>query len=522
MSSGHGIGGTHGAHSTHGTGDTPAAGDPAEPLAAGGQPQVPAQEAADVVGHMTPEQFRAYGYATIDWIATYLATLEDRPVRSTVEPGDVRAALPPRPPATGEPFAAVLADLDELIAPALTHWQHPSFFAFFPANSSGPAILGELLSAGLGVQGMLWETSPAVTELEQHVLDWVVELLGLPAAWRSSTTGGGVIQDSASSATLCALLAARHRVTGGASRTQGVDRPLVVYGSTQAHSSVEKAVRIAGHGSDQFRAIPVDARFALRPDALAAQIAEDQAAGLTPCMVVASVGTTSSLAVDPVAEIAPIAAAAGAWLHVDAAMLGVAAVAPELRWINAGLAQADSYATNPHKWLLTNFDCTTFFVADAEPLVDALSILPAYLRSDASASGGASDLRDWQIPLGRRFRALKLWMVLRWYGAEGLAAYVRGHVALAARFAERVEADERLELAAPVEANLVCFAHRAGNEATAALQRALRDRGVLYLTATELDDRLVLRLAVGATSTTARHVDAAWAELSDTLASVKG
>ncbi len=471
---------------------------------------------------MTPEELRRHGHAVVDWIADYLATLEQRPVRSQVTPGQVRAALPPSPPRRGEPFEAVLADLDETIVPGLTHWQHPSFFAYFPANSSGPSILGELLSAGLGVQGMLWETSPAATELETLVLDWLAELLDLPATFRSDGAGGGVIQDSASSATLCALLAARHRVTGGAATTAGIDRPLTVYASAQAHSSVEKAVRIAGHGTARLRHVDVDDAYALRPDALAEVIGADLADGATPCLVVATVGSTSSLAVDPVGEIAEVAHAAGAWLHVDAAMLGCAAVAPELRWVGAGLEHADSYCTNPHKWLLTNFDCDAFYVADRAPLVEALSIMPAYLRSSASEQGGAIDYRDWQIPLGRRFRALKLWMVLRWYGAEGLAAYVRGHVAHAAWFAEQVTAHPAFELVAPVHANLVCFRHLDGDERNARLADRLNDGGALYLTTTRLDGRLVLRLGVGATQTERRHVEAAWGAIAAAAAEEAG
>ena len=467
----------------------------------------------DAPRHMTSEELRRHGHEVVDWIADYLATLEQRPVRSQVAPGEVRAALPSSPPRRGEPFAAVLDDLDATIVPGLTHWQHPSFFAYFPANSSGPSILGELLSAGLGVQGMLWETSPAATELETLVLDWLAELLDLPATFRSDGAGGGVIQDSASSATLCALLAARHRVTGGAATSAGVDRPLTVYASTQVHSSLEKAVRIAGHGTASLRLVDVDDEHALRPDALAEAIGADLADGATPCLVVATVGSTSSLAVDPVAEIAEVAHAAGAWLHVDAAMLGCAAVAPELRWVGAGLEHADSYCTNPHKWLLTNFDCDAFYVADRAPLVEALSVMPAYLRSAASERGGAIDYRDWQIPLGRRFRALKLWMVLRWYGAEGLAAYVRGHVAHAAWFAEQVRAHPAFEVVAPVRANLVCFRHVDGDERNAGLAERLNDSGELYLTTTRLDGRLVLRLGVGATQTERRHVEAAWAAI---------
>jgi aromatic-L-amino-acid/L-tryptophan decarboxylase len=349
---------------------------------------------------VTPEEFRRHGRQVIDLIADYMEDIESRPVLSQVEPGWVRAQLPAHPPEQPEPFSDLLADVERIVLPGLTHWQHPSFFAYFPANASGPSILGELLSAGLGVQGMLWATSPAATELETHVLDWLRELLDLPERFASDGAGGGVIADSASSAVLCALLAARERATGGDSNHRGVDRPMTVYASAHAHSSVEKAVRIAGLGSSQLRLIDVDAAQALRPAALEARIVDDLAAGATPVMVVATVGTTSSAAIDPVAAIAEICRSHGIWLHVDAAYAGPAAVCPELRGMHEGVAQADSYACNPHKWLLTNFDCTAFYVADRAALVGALSVLPEYLRNAATESGAVIDYRDWQIPLG--------------------------------------------------------------------------------------------------------------------------
>ncbi len=313
---------------------------------------------------MTPEEFRLRGHAVIDWLADYQERIESLPVLSRSKPGELRAALPEEPPQTGEDFEAVMRDLDELILPGITHWQSPNFFAYFPANASGPSILGELLSAGLGVQGMLWATSPACTELETHVLDWLVGMLGLPARFRSDGHGGGVIQDTASSAVLCALLAARERATGFLSDSKGCDGTLVAYASTQTHSSVEKAVRIAGLGSDNLRLIETDEDFSMRPDLLASRISADRKAGLVPCFVCATVGTTSSLAVDPVAEIGRICSDEKIWLHVDAAMAGTAALCPELRWINDGVELADSYCFNPHKWMFTNFDCDCFYVAD--------------------------------------------------------------------------------------------------------------------------------------------------------------
>ena len=364
---------------------------------------------------MSPEQFREYGHAAVDWIADYQQRVESLPVLSQVEPGFVRAELPADPPEHGEPFEAVFRDLDEVLLPGITHWQHPSFFAYFPANTSGPAILGDLLASGLGVQGMLWATSPAATELETHLLDWLAALLGLPDRFLSSVAGGGVIQHTASDGAVVALLAALHRASDGRTERDGVaGGHYTVYASTQTHSSVEKACRVAGLGADALRKIEVDATtLAARPEHLRALIARDVADGITPVLVVASVGATGTGALDPVRELATIAREHGAWLHVDAAWAGVAAVAPELRWLNDGVELADSYCTNPHKWLLTNFDCDAFWVADRAALIGALSILPEYLRNSATESGAVIDDRDWHVPLGRRFRALKLWAVIR-------------------------------------------------------------------------------------------------------------
>ncbi|MFS8584296.1 MAG: pyridoxal-dependent decarboxylase [Acidimicrobiia bacterium] len=463
--------------------------------------------------HMTPDEFRRWGRAVVDWVADYWATVERHRVVPDVEPGEVRSWLPPAPPEAPEPFEEVLADLDRVVLPGTTHWQHPGFHAYFPANTSGPGVLADIVSGGLATQGMLWQTGPALTEVEAHVLDWLVDLLGLPERFRSTGAGGGVIQDSASSATLCALVAARERALA---RGAALDR-LVVYSSEHAHSSLEKGARVAGLRPENVRLLDVDDTFALRPDALEAAIEADTAAGLVPCLVMATIGTTSSLAVDPLPAVGPIAARAGAWFHVDGAMAGSAAVCPEHRDQQAGLEHADSYVFNPHKWLFTTFDCSCLFVADRAPLVEALSILPEYLRNAASESGRVVDYRDWQIPLGRRFRALKLWFVLRWYGAEGLRHHVREHVRLAGELAGRIERDPRLELAAPARLNLVCFRHVDGDEATQRLHEALNATGRVYLTHTRLAGRYVVRAAIGAWTTEQRHVDALW-ELIDELA----
>jgi aromatic-L-amino-acid decarboxylase len=460
--------------------------------------------------HMTPDEFRARGRDVIDWIADYMEHVEEYPVMSTVKPGDIKAKLPDHPPRQRDPFDAVLADLDEIVLPGITHWQSPNFFGYFPANASGPAILGDLVSSGLGVQGMLWATSPAATEVETRMMDWLVEMLGLPDRFSSSGTGGGVIQDSASSATLAALLAAREKATEGASNKHGVDGTIVVYTSTQAHSSVEKAVKIAGIGSERLRLIDVDDTFAMRPDALEAAIRADLDAGLLPAFVSATVGTTSSTAIDPLPAIGEICARHGVWLHVDAALAGTAALLPEMRWIHEGLDAADSYVFNPHKWMLTNFDCTAFFVADRAALIDALSILPEYLRNTASESGEVFDYRDWHVPLGRRFRALKLWFVIRHYGVEGLQSVVREHLRLAREFAAWVDQDPDFELAAPVPVNLVCFRHVGGDEVNEAIMHRLNTSGELFLTHTKLDGRFTLRLSIGQTRTEERHVRKAW------------
>jgi aromatic-L-amino-acid decarboxylase len=466
--------------------------------------------------HMTPDEFRRYGRAVVDWIADYYEQIETFPVLSQVEPGQIRAGLPPEPPMEGEAFEVMLADVADLILPGLTHWQSPNFFAFFPANASGPAMLGELLSAGLGVQGMLWATSPACTELETHVLDWVAGMLGLPSKFRSDGTGGGVIQDSASSASLCALLAARERATGYDSRERGTDGRLVAYATSQTHSSIEKAALISGIGRANLRAIGVDERFAMRPDLLADQIRRDRQNGLVPCFVCATVGTTSSQAIDPVPEIGRICREGGLWLHVDAAMAGTAAICPELRYLHGGLELADSYCFNPHKWMFTNLDCDCFYVADRAALIQTLSILPEYLRNAATEAGAVIDYRDWQIQLGRRFRALKLWFVIRHYGVEGLRYHVRRHIQLAQTFAGWVEEDPAFDLVAPVPLNLVCFRHVGGEVVNREIMDRLNRSGALYLTHTKLNGEFTLRFCVGQTHTQARHVEAAWRRIRET------
>jgi aromatic-L-amino-acid decarboxylase len=459
--------------------------------------------------HMTPEEFRRRGHEVIDWISHYLESVEQFPVLSRVKPGEVRAKLPPRAPERGEPFEEVMRDVERIILPGLTHWQSPNFFAYFPSNGSGPAILGDLLSTGLGVQGMLWATSPACTELETHVLDWLVEMLGLPRSFLSTSRGGGVIQDTASSAALCALVAARQRAAGRGADGPGLGDKLTVYTSTQAHSATEKAVKIAGIPRANLRLIDVDKDFAMVPGELERAIEADRRAGLVPCMVCATVGTTASNAMDPLEPIGRICRHAP-WLHVDAAMSGTAALGEEFRWIHRGVEQADSYCFNPHKWMFTSFDCDCFWVADRAALIGALAIMPEFLRNQATESGAVIDYRDWQVPLGRRFRALKLWFVIRHYGVEGLRHHVREHVRLAQEFAAWVRADDRFELAAPAPLNLVCFRLRGDDAANQRLLESLNASGRVYLTHAKLGGRFVLRMSIGGTYTGPAHVEAAW------------
>ncbi len=460
--------------------------------------------------HMSSEDFRRYGKAVIDWIADYYEKVESLPVLSQMQPGEIRNALPSSPPQQGESFETILADVNEYIMPGITHWQSPNFFGYFPANTSGPSILGDLLSSGLGVQGMIWQTSPACTELETHVMDWMADICSLPEQFKSYGSGGGVIQDTASSAVLCALLAARERITGYATNKSGCTGNCIAYSTTQTHSSVEKAVKIAGIGQDNLRLIDVDNTFAMHAELLAEQIAQDKADGRIPCFVCATVGTTSSNAIDPIPEIGRICRDEGLWLHVDGAMSGTAAVCPEYRHILDGIELADSYCFNPHKWMFTNFDCDCFYIADRSALIQTLSILPEYLRNKATESGAVIDYRDWHIPLGRRFRALKLWFVIRHYGVAGLQYHIKRHIELAQKFAGWIKDSDDFELVVEPPLNLVCFTHKKGNDFSKQLLDELNRSGKLFLTHTVLNDIYTLRLSVGQTNTEERHVRQAW------------
>jgi aromatic-L-amino-acid decarboxylase len=460
---------------------------------------------------MTPEEFRRHAHELVDWMADYLAGVGDLPITPSIAPGDIRRRLPASPPADGEPFARLFQDFRELIVPGMTHWNHPGWFAYFPGNTSPPSILGEMLTATMGAQCMSWVTSPAATELEQTAMDWLRQMIGLPEEFT------GVIQDTASTATLVALLSARERATAGASGRGGMSGApgLTVYASSEAHSSVDKGVKLAGYGLDRLRRVPTDAAFALDPAALDQAIERDVAAGLRPACVVATIGTTSSTAVDPVPAIAAVCRRHGAWLHVDAAYAGSAAIVPELRGYFAGMEAADSIVLNPHKWLLTNFDCTAYYVRDREALLATFALTPEYLRTAHDAE--VVNYRDWGIQLGRRFRALKLWFVIRSYGVEGLRAIIRRHVALAAELAEWVDASPDFERVAPVPFGLVCFRYRPAGRSEKELD-ALNERLLaavnatrrVFLTHTRLGGRFVIRLVIGQRETERRHVEEAW------------
>ena len=451
--------------------------------------------------HMSTSDFRRHGHALIDWIANYLDTVEDKPVSSQVKPGAIRALIPDHPPEEPEEFASIMADLDRVVMPGITHWQSPNWFAYFPANSSPPAILGELAAAGLAVQGMLWSTSPAATEVESAVLDWLVDLLGLPQSWKMTGPGGGVIQMSASDSTHAALVVARHHCNAP------IDRQ-VVYASNQAHSSIEKGARIAG--IKELRLIEVDEHFAMDPVAFETAVRQDRDNGLTPLFVVSAVGTTGTAAVDPVDAIAEIAKQHSLWHHVDAAYAGTAMICPEFRHLQKGLNRVDSYTFNAHKWMFTNFDCNVLWVADRKPLIETMTILPPYLRNKASESGAVVDYRDWHVPLGRRFRSLKLWWVLRSYGAAGIRHHVREHVRMARDLDARIVSDPRFTLVAPTLFSLVSFRHVGGEQATIDLAGAINATGSVMVTPSTINDQSFIRVSIAQTRTETRHVDALW------------
>lgn len=468
-------------------------------------------------------QFAAAAAQVVDWIQGYFEDAEHYPVLSRAQPGQLRSLLPGSPPLEPEPFEAVWQDFQRVVLPAVTHWNHPAFFAYFAITGSAPGVLGEMLSAALNVNGMLWRTCPAATELEQVVLDWLRQMLGLPEQF-------GVIMDTASVATLCAVAAAREALSLDI-RTRGMagrpDLPrLRLYTSEQAHSSVDKAAIVLGLGQEGVRKVPTDEDYRMRPDALEEAIREDVRAGWRPVCVVATVGTTSTTSVDPVDEVAGVCERYGVWLHVDAAYGGAAAILPEMRWVLRGCERADSFLVNPHKWLFTPIDCTAFYTRRPDVLRGAFSLVPAYLQTPVA---DAVNFMDYGIQLGRRFRALKLWMVIRMFGVRGLQEALRGHLQLARRFADWVDASEEFERVAPVPFSTVCFRHRApgltpeeANRFNERLLEAVNATGEAYLSHTVLRDQYVLRLAVGNLRTELRHVRRCWELLQEQARRLQG
>lgn len=458
---------------------------------------------------MDYNSFRKYGHEFVDWLADYFENIEKYPVRSQVMPGEIYAQLPVSPPQKGEPMETIFSDFEQQIMPGITHWQHPGWMAYFPANNSPVSVLAEMLTAGLGAQCMIWQTSPAAAELEERVMEWLRQMIGLPESFT------GVIQDTASTATLSALLTAREKATGLQSNLKGIQKKLRVYASAETHSSIEKGVKIAGYGKENLQIIETDEAFAMDAQALEMTIKNDLAAGFHPACVVAAIGTTSSMAMDPVDAIAGICQKYNVWLHVDAAFAGTAATVLELRGFMKGTEHADSFVFNPHKWMLTNFDCSAYFVKDPGMLIQTFEIHPEYLKTAADKQ--VKNYRDWGIPLGRRFRALKLWFVIRSYGVEGIQAMVREHVRLAELFSTRIKADSRFQIMAPVQLSLVCFRLNPGNmpeDRLALLNQTLLQkvnaRGKVFLTHTSLKGKFTIRLALGSRTTTEKHVLMAW------------
>ncbi|MBI5267678.1 MAG: aminotransferase class V-fold PLP-dependent enzyme [candidate division Zixibacteria bacterium] len=461
---------------------------------------------------MELDQFRKHAHELVDWMADYLTHVRDYPVKSQIQPRQILDTLPTQPPTGPESFNEIFQDFQKIILPGMTHWQHPSFFGYFPANSSPPSVLAEMLTATLGAQCMNWQTSPAAAELEERVMQWLREMIGLPSEFT------GVIQDTASTATLCSILTAREKLSAYAVNEKGfgADTKFTVYCSTEAHSSVEKAVKIAGLGRENLRKVRVDDQFALDPADLDLAIQRDLKAGYRPLCVVATLGTTGSLALDPIRQIGEICRRHNMWLHVDAAMAGTALILPEFQWIADGLEMADTFVFNPHKWMLTNFDCSAYFVRDKDALLRTFEILPEYLKTPVDSQ--VNNYRDWGIQLGRRFRALKLWFVIRAYGAGGIQSIVRNHIHMAQSLAAKIQISPNFELLASTPLNLVCFRLHPRyiddparlNELNERLERLLNDSGKLFLTHTKLGDAYALRIVIGQTQVRQVDVDLAW------------
>lgn len=460
---------------------------------------------------MKPEEFRKHAHALVEWMAGYMENVGKYPVKSQVKPGEIFGQIPDQPPLKPESFETLMEDFDKIIMPGITHWQNPDFFAYFPANNSPASILAEMMIATLGAQCMIWETSPAAAELEEKMMNWLRDMIGLPSGFE------GVIQDSASTATLAAVLTARERATNFLINNEGAAKAgtLRVYCSEQTHSSADKAVKISGIGKKNLVKIPVKDDFSMDPDKLREAIETDISKGFIPCCVVATLGTTGTTAIDPLKAIGAICKELGTWLHVDAAMAGTALILPEFRWMLEGKEYIDSFVFNPHKWMFTNFDCTAYFVRDAATLIRTFEILPEYLKT--RTRGKVNDYRDWGVPLGRRFRALKLWSVIRTYGIEGLQQKVRYHIDIASKLSGMISKEPDFEMLAPVVISVVCFRFKpAGysdedlNHLNEKLNHQLNDSGKIYLTHTVLRGKYTLRMVTAQTNVTMDHVEKAW------------
>jgi aromatic-L-amino-acid decarboxylase len=460
---------------------------------------------------MTPDDFRKHAHELVEWMAGYMENVDQYPVKSVVTPGEIFNKINESPPSDSESFEDLMKDFNEIIMPGMTHWQSPDFFAYFPANTSPPSILAEMLIATMGAQCMIWETSPAAAELEEKMMNWLRDMIGLPPDFE------GVIQDSASTATLGAILSAREKITDYSINRIGSEyaSTLRVYCSEQTHSSVEKAVKISGIGRKNLIKIPVRDDFSMDPEKLHEAIIHDKKKGFIPCCVVATIGTTGTTSVDPLRAIGEICRENGIWMHVDAAMAGTALILPEFQWMLDGREYIDSFVFNPHKWMFTNFDCTAYFVKDAGALIKTFEILPEYLNT--RTRGKVNDYRDWGVPLGRRFRALKLWVVIRSYGTEGLRKKVREHINIAARLSELISKEDDFEILAPVVICLVCFRYYPHgytedqiNALNEKLNHQLNDSGELYLSHTVLNGKYTLRMVTAQTNVTLLHVEKAW------------
>jgi len=471
---------------------------------------------------MTPDEFRKHAHELVEWMAGYMENIENLPVKSLVKPGEIFNKIPDKPPLHSESFDSLMKDFNEIIMPGISHWQNPNFFAYFPANTSPASILAEMLIATLGAQCMIWETSPAAAELEEKMMIWLRELIGLPSGFE------GVIQDSASTATLAAILTAREKTTGFSGNIEGIKKSgiLKVYCSEQTHSSIEKAVKISGIGSKNLVKIPVKDDFSMDAEKLKEAIIFDKSNGEIPCCVVATLGTTGTTSVDPLKAIGEICHENDIWLHVDAAMAGTALILPEFQWMLDGKEYIDSFVFNPHKWMFTNFDCTAYFVKDAGALIKTFEILPEYLKT--RTRGKVNDYRDWGVPMGRRFRALKLWSVIRTYGVEGLRDKVRNHIAIAAKLSEMISKEDDFEILAPVIISVVCFRYNPGgytedqiNIFNEKLNHQLNDSGKIYLSHTVLNGRYTLRMVTAQTNVTLGHVERAWVLIMETARSLK-